>query len=67
MVLYANNLDSTTVIFSVEERIYKLERDDEAMLKRIKDTNMKATGVDGFIYSRIGPLADLQNKEMSLA
>ena len=37
------------------------------MLKRIKNTNMKATGVDGFLYSRIGPMADLQNKEMSLA
>ena len=38
----------------MEERIYKLERDEEAMLKRISNTNIKAMGVDAFLYDRLG-------------
>jgi hypothetical protein len=33
----------------VEEHIYKLERDEAAMLQRLKDTNLYATGVDKFL------------------
>jgi len=29
------------------------------MLKRIKETNLKATSVEGFIYSRVGGLGNL--------
>ena len=38
----------------MEERIYKLERDEQAMLKRISDTNIKAMGVNSFLYDRLG-------------
>lgn len=33
----------------VEEHIYKLERDEAAMLSRLRDTNLHATGVDKFL------------------
>ena len=55
LYLYANGkLEHATVKFSVEERIYRLERDEEAMLKRISNTNIKAMGVDAFLYDRLG-------------
>lgn len=67
MVLYAPDLDSTEVVFSIEERIFELERDEDAMLERLKNTNLRAQGVDTYLYSRQGPMADLQaGKEMSL-
>jgi hypothetical protein len=47
------------VQFFVEERIYRLERDEEAMLARIKNSNIRAQGVDSFLYQRLGPIADL--------
>ncbi len=49
------------VQFFLEERVYKLERDEDAMLARIKNTNIRAQGVDSFLYQRLGPMADLQN------
>lgn len=52
--LYAESPHHSTVKFSIEERIYKLERDEEAMLKRISNTNIKAMGVDAFLYDRHG-------------
>lgn len=52
--LYADSLHHSTIKFSVEERIYRLERDEEAMLKRISNTNIKAMGVDAFLYDRLG-------------
>jgi hypothetical protein len=33
----------------IEEHVYKLERDEAAMLQRLKDTNLYATGVDKFL------------------
>jgi hypothetical protein len=38
----------------VEEWIYRLERDEESMLKRIQGTNFKTQGIDGFLNSRMG-------------
>ena len=32
LVFYASDIDSTTVTITVEEVIYKLEKDEEAML-----------------------------------
>lgn len=52
--LHAADINHATIKFSVEERIYKLERDEEAMLKRISNTNIKAMGVDAFLYDRLG-------------
>ncbi len=47
----------------IEEWIYDLERDEEAMLKRIKETNLKATSVEGFLYSRVGGLGSLDKSK----
>jgi hypothetical protein len=33
----------------VEEHIYKLERDEAKMLKKIKEANLLATGVESFL------------------
>lgn len=52
--LHAADINHATIKFSIEERIYKLERDEEAMLKRISNTNIKAMGVDAFLYDRLG-------------
>lgn len=61
--LYAESAHHSTVKFSVEERIYKLERDEEAMLKRISNTNIKAMGVDSFLYDRYGgTMAELRDR-----
>lgn len=49
------------VQFFLEERVYKLERDEDAMLARIKNTNIRAQGVDSFLFQRLGLMADLQN------
>lgn len=65
--MYARDLDSTTITFAIEERVYKLERDEEAMLARLADANLKATGVDAFLYSRLGPMAELSGQEMTLS
>lgn len=54
LFLYAESVTNSTIKFSIEERIYKLERDEEAMLKRISNTNIKAMGVDAFLYDRLG-------------
>lgn len=54
MFLYAESVLNSTIKFSIEERIYKLERDEEAMFKRISNTNIKAMGVDAFLYDRLG-------------
>ena len=54
LFLYAESPHHSTIKFSVEERIYKLERDEQAMLKRISDTNIKAMGVNSFLYDRLG-------------
>lgn len=59
--MYAPDLDSTMVQFFLEERVYKLERDEDAMLARIKNTNIRAQGVDSFLFQRLGLMADLQN------
>jgi|688.fasta_scaffold1642942_2 hypothetical protein len=32
LVFYASDIDSTTVSFTIEETIYSLEKDEEAML-----------------------------------
>ena len=48
-VLYAESAEDCQISFQVEERIYTLERDETAMLKRIQDTNIKAMGVDAFL------------------
>ena len=67
IVMYAPDLDSTLAQFYIEERVYRLERDEEAMLARIKNTNIRATGVDSFLNQRLGPMADLQGDQpMSL-
>lgn len=63
ILLYAPDLDSTMVQFFVEERVYKLERDEDAMLARIKNTNIRAQGVDSFLFQRLGLMADLQNDQ----
>lgn len=47
----------------IEEWIYDLERDEEAMLKRIKETNLKASSVEGFLYSRVGGLGSLEKSK----
>ena len=52
--LHADSVHHTSIKFSIEERIYKLERDEAAMLKRISNTNIKAMGVDAFLYDRLG-------------
>jgi hypothetical protein len=44
------------------EKVFKLERDEAAMIQRITNTNMKAVGVEQFIYNQMGGLADLQNR-----
>lgn len=33
----------------IEERVYKLERDEAKMLARLKQTNLHATGIDKFL------------------
>ena len=53
-VLYVKQKSDCKVKFRIEERIYNLERDEEAMLKRIQKTNMRAVGVDAFLYERHG-------------
>ena len=47
----------------IEEWIYNLERDEEAMVKRIKEPNLKATSVEGFIYRRVGGLGSLDKSK----
>ncbi len=62
-VLYAEAVEEAKISFRVEERIYKLERDEAAMLKRIQDTNLKAKGIDSFLYERYGgSMGDLDAK-----
>ena len=40
-----------------------MERDEKAMLKRIQETNIKAMGVDAFLYDRLGgTMGDLAAK-----
>ena len=53
-VLFVNQAQGSMVQFRVEERIYKLERDEKAMLKRISKTNIRAMGVDAFLYDMMG-------------
>ena len=48
-VLYAKTREDCKISFHVEERIYKLERDEQAMLKRIQETNLKIVGMDNFL------------------
>lgn len=35
----------------VEEHVFKLERDEAKMLKRLKETNLHATGINTFLLS----------------
>lgn len=66
-MLFAPDLDSTEAQFTIEERIYKIERDENAMLERLKNVNLQAQGVDNFLYSRLGPMGDLKaDSAMSL-
>lgn len=58
--LYCTEHDQ--IKFEIEERVYKLERDEAAMLKRVQNTNIKAMGVDQFLYSRQGGLGELEEK-----
>ena len=37
----------------IVEKIFDLKPDEEALLKRISATNLKAEGIDTFIYSSI--------------
>ena len=48
MIFYAPDIDSTVVKFSIEEHVYRLERDEAALMARLKKTNLRATGVDNF-------------------
>ena len=48
---------------TIIEKVFKLERDEAAMIKRITNVNMKAVGVENFIYDRIGGLAEIQNRD----
>jgi hypothetical protein len=50
IILYAPDIDSTVVQFSIEERVYRLERDEDALLARLKNTNLRAAGVDNFLF-----------------
>lgn len=36
----------------VEEHIFKLERDEAAMLARLQETNLHATGIKGFLMTK---------------
>jgi len=67
LVFYLDSLDASRISLSIEERIYRLERDDQALLKRIKDTNLRATGVDSFLNSRLGgSMQEYQDKDKAL-
>jgi hypothetical protein len=48
---------------TIVERVFKLERDEAAMIQRITNTNMKAVGVENFIYNRMGGLAEIENRD----
>lgn len=41
--------------FTLEERTFKLERDEAKTLKRLKETNMRAMGVNAFLLENAGP------------
>ena len=43
----------------MEEHVYRLERDEAKLLKRLKETNLRATGVGGFLLENGGPSADV--------
>ena len=49
--------DSVATV-SIVEKIYDLQRDEEAMLKRIQETNLKAQGVENFMMNRMADKFD---------
>ena len=53
-----------SIDFRVEEFVYKLERDEAAMLARLKDTNLYATGVERFLYQKAEAGAALDKTKM---
>ena len=53
-VLFVSEAEASMVQFRIEERIYRLERDENAMLKRVSKTNIRAMGVDAFLYDLMG-------------
>ena len=46
---------TSAIEFRLEEHVYRLERDEAKMLKRLKETNLRATGVGGFLLEKAGP------------
>jgi len=40
---------NSAIEMRVEEHVFKLERDEAAMLSRLKETNLNATGIKGFL------------------
>lgn len=50
-VIFWTTLDMW-VEMRIEEHVFKLERDEAAMLARLKETNLHATGVESFLMSK---------------
>lgn len=50
---------TSSIDIRLEEHTFKLERDEAKLLKRLKDTNLRATGVSGFLLENGGPGADV--------
>jgi hypothetical protein len=57
VLLWATHTSSIEI--RLEEHTYKLERDEAKLLKRLKDTNLRATGVAGFLFENGGPGANV--------
>ena len=60
-MMYADQ--SSNLVMSLEEWIYDLERDEAAMLKRLRETNLRAEGVENHLMSRASAMADFDKKE----
>jgi len=55
---------SSVIEFKLEEHIFRLERDEEKMLKRLKQTNLRATGVGGFLLENAGPSKEVDKTKV---
>jgi hypothetical protein len=54
---------TSSIEIRLEEHTYKLERDEAKLLKRLKDTNLRAKGVTEFLLENGGPGADKAKTE----
>jgi len=62
--LIAAFADSATVTqVSIVEKIFDLKPDEKALLKRISATNLKAEGINAFIYKQMGNSEDFEGQD----